>query len=163
MITESSIYGAIEEHAAKVGALAFPLILWPAGVYFLGKSGAVRQISPEYGAMAGLLLGIGHAWFSKRAGEEDEVPDLAAFVPAEDDVLALPDNVVTLDDYRGACACGDYGEVSAEKAVSEVGKGFLLLSAVGLGILAYELHRSSKTDRGAQMGRYIDSISREDV
>ena len=158
MISESSIYGAIEEHAAKVGALAFPLILWPAGGYFVGKSGKVGQLTPEQGAMIGLLCGIGHAWWAKKKGDGEEVTALAEFASAEEGVLALPaelpDNVVSLDDYRGACSCGDYGAVDDGLP----GRPYLGLAvAVGLMGVAYWMFFSEKED----VGTYIDKLSRE--
>lgn len=71
---------------------------------------------------------------------------------------ALPNNVVNLDDYRGA----EDQESKVEEAVGEVSKGILLLAAVGLGVLAYELHRTSRRDSGAKMGHYIDSLAQEE-
>lgn len=156
MISEESFYGVIEDRAAQVGALAFPLVLWPMGGFFLAKS--TDKITPEQGAMIGLLFGIGHAYLAKKRVEE-EPEGLAVFTEstAEEDVLALPSNVVKLDDYRGACSCDLAGPEEATPAPG------LPKTLVYLGVAAGLLYGAYKlSPRRDTTGLFIDKLAREE-
>ena len=157
MISEESFYGAIEDRAAQVGALAFPLVLWPMGGFFLAKS--TDKITPEQGAMVGLLFGIGHAYLAKKRAEE-EPEGLAVFTEstAEEDVLELPDNVISLSDYQGACSCDLAGPEGAAPAPGLPKTLVYLGVAVGLLYGAYKLFpQEDKTSL------FIDKLAREEL